>query len=75
MQELGSSAKESEDPMAHTSTPKYVEEVAAKIMKVNKAAKLFQTMVIMNVNMVNLTLEVNTLNNRLVIGDKEKAML
>ncbi len=29
----------------------------------------------MNLNMGNLTLEVNTLKNRLAIGKKEKAML
>jgi hypothetical protein len=43
-----------------------VEEVVAKVMKVNKATKLFQTMAIMNQNMRNLTLEVNTLENILV---------
>jgi hypothetical protein len=43
-----------------------VEEVVAKVMKVNKATKLFQTMAIVNQNMRNLTLEVNTLENILV---------
>ncbi len=43
-----------------------MEEVVAKVMKVNKATKLFQTMAIMNQNMRNLTLEVNTLENILV---------
>jgi hypothetical protein len=32
-------------------------------------------MAIVNLNMGNLTLEVNTLNNRLVMGEKEKAIL
>jgi hypothetical protein len=32
-------------------------------------------MVIMSLNMGNLTLEVNTLKNRLVMREKEKAML
>ncbi len=32
-------------------------------------------MAIVNLNMGNLTLEVNTLENRLAIGEKEKAML
>jgi hypothetical protein len=44
-------------------------------MKVNKVVELFQTMAIVNLNMGNLTLEVNILNNRLAIGEKEKAML
>jgi hypothetical protein len=42
-------------------------------MKANKTVELFQTMAIVNLNMGNLTLEVNILNNRLAIGEKEKA--
>jgi len=75
VQELGSSAKGPENPMTQTNTPKYVEEVATKVMKVNKVTKLFQTMVIVSLNMVNLTLEVNILKNRLATWEKEKAML
>ncbi len=52
-----------------------MEEVAAKIMKVDKAIELFETITIMNLNMGNLTLEVNTLKNRLVMREKEKAVL
>jgi hypothetical protein len=52
-----------------------VEEVVIKVMKVNKAAKLFQTMAIVSLNMGNLTLEVNTLINRLVMREKEKVVL
>jgi hypothetical protein len=44
-------------------------------MKTNKAIKLFQTMAIMSLNTRNLTLDVNTLKNMLVMGEKEKAML
>ncbi len=44
-------------------------------MKVDKVDELFKTMAIVNLNMGNLTLEVNTLNNRLVTAEKEKAML
>jgi hypothetical protein len=44
-------------------------------MKADKAAKLFQTMAIVSLNMGNLTLEVNTWKNRLAMGEKEKAML
>ncbi len=44
-------------------------------MKADKAVELFQTMVIVSLNLGNLTLELNTLKNRLVIGEKEKAML
>ncbi len=50
-------------------------EVAKKIMKVNKATELFQTMAIMNLNMGNLILEVNIFKNRLVTREKEKAVL
>jgi hypothetical protein len=42
-----------------------VEEVATEVMKINKVAELFQTMAIVSLNMGNLTLEVNTLENRL----------
>jgi len=52
-----------------------MEEVATKIMKVDKATKLFQTMAIMNLNVGNLSLQVNTLKNRLDTREKEKAVL
>jgi hypothetical protein len=42
-----------------------VDEVAAKVMKANKATKLFETMGIMNLNMGNLILEMNILKKRL----------
>ncbi len=61
--------------MTQTSAPKSVEEVVIEVMKANKAIELFQTMAIVNLNMGNLTLEVNTLKNRLVIGEKEKVVL
>jgi hypothetical protein len=61
--------------MTQTNTPKLVEEVVAKIMKVDKVIELFQTMVIMNMNMGNLTLDVNNLKNILVTGEKDKVML
>jgi hypothetical protein len=55
--------------------PKSVEEVAAKVMKVNKVTKLFQTITIVSLNMGNLTLEVNTMKNRLGMGEKENVGL
>jgi len=61
VQELGSFTKGSRDPTTHTSIPKSMEEVDVKIMKANKVVSLFQTMAIMNMNMGNLILEVNTL--------------
>ncbi len=61
--------------MTQTSTPKSMEEVATKVMKANKAIELFQTMAIVSLNMGNLILEVNILKNKLVMRDKEKAML
>jgi hypothetical protein len=52
-----------------------VEEVIAEVMKTNNVIELFHTMAIMNVNMGILTLKVNILKNRLVMREKEKAML
>jgi hypothetical protein len=75
VQELGSSVEGCRDPMTQISTPKFVEEVAAKVMKANNVVELFQTMVIMSLNMGNLTLEINILKNKLGTWEKEKAML
>ncbi len=67
MHEMGSSAKGSTNPTTHTSAPKSTEEVVAAIMQARKATELFQTMVI-----VNLNIEVNTLKNRLGhMGEEE----
>jgi hypothetical protein len=44
-------------------------------MKIDKVAELFQTMAIVTLNMGNLTLEVNTLENRLATREKEKVVL
>jgi hypothetical protein len=52
-----------------------VEEVATKIMKVDKTIELFHTMVIVNMITWNLIMEVKTLKNRLAMGEKEKVML
>jgi hypothetical protein len=52
-----------------------VEEVGEKIMKGDKAVELFQTMMIVSLNMENLTLEVNTVKDKLVMGEKEKVVL
>jgi hypothetical protein len=73
--ELGSFAKGFGDPTAQTNTPKSMEEVVTEVMKTNKIAKLFQTMAIVNLNMGNFTLKVNTLKFKLAIGEKEKAEL
>ncbi len=75
VQELGSFVEGSRDPTTQTSTPKFVEEVAAEIMKVDKVTELFQTMAIVSLHMGNLTLKVNILKNRLTMGEKEKVML
>jgi hypothetical protein len=63
VQELGSSTKGSRDPMTLTNynIPKSVEEVAIETMKVDRVAKLFQTMAIVSMNMGKLNLEVNIL--------------
>ncbi len=75
VKQLRSTTKRLRDLTTHASTPKFVEEVPAEVMKVNKVAKLFQTMAIVSLNMGNLILDVNTLKNKLVIREKEKAML
>ncbi len=41
--------------MTQTNTPKFVEEVATKVMKTDKTIELFQTMTIMSLNRGNLT--------------------
>jgi hypothetical protein len=75
VQELGSSVEGYGDPTTHIGTPKSMEEVVAEVMKVDKAVELFQTMAIVSLNMGNLNLEVNTLINRLAMGEKEKVVL
>jgi hypothetical protein len=49
-----------------------MEEVATKIMKVNKEVELFQTMVIVSLNMGNLILEVNILKDKLVTRRRKR---
>jgi hypothetical protein len=44
-------------------------------MKVDKVVELFYTMAIVSLNMGDLTMEVNTLKNKLVTGEKEKKVL
>ncbi len=58
--------------MTQINTPKFVEEVIVEVMQVDKVAELFETTAIVSLNMGNLTLEVNTLQNKLAIGEKEK---
>ncbi len=62
-------------PSSDTSTPKSVEEVAIEVMKANKVVELFQSMVIVSLNMGNLTLEVKTLKNILTTWEREQAVL
>ncbi len=52
-----------------------MEEVIVEVMQANKAVELFQTMAIVNMNMGNLTLEVNNLKNKLATREKEKVVL
>jgi hypothetical protein len=40
-----------------------MEEVVVEVLQANKVIDLFQTMVIVNMNMGNLTMEVNILKN------------
>ncbi len=52
-----------------------MEEVTIEVTKTYKAIELFKTMAIMSLSMGSLILKVNTLKNKLVMGDKEKVML
>jgi hypothetical protein len=75
VQEMGSSIEGSKNPTTNISTLKSVKKVVAKVMHVDKAAQLFETMVIVSLNMENLTLDMNSLNNILATRDKEKSVL
>ncbi len=75
VQKLGSYVERSKNPTPQTSIPKSMEETVIEVMQANITIKLFYTMVIMNLNMGNLTLEVNNLKNRLATREKEKVML
>jgi hypothetical protein len=70
--ELGSYVEGSIDPMTHTSTPKSMEEVATKVMKVDKVVELFHTMVIVSLNMGNLILEVKHFEGQIGYRGKGK---
>jgi hypothetical protein len=61
---LGSFAKKSKNCTTKISTPKFVDEVATKVMRVDKAIKLFQTMAIVSLNMGNMNLKVGSLKNK-----------
>ncbi len=52
-----------------------MEEVVIEVMQANETSELFQIISIENLNMGNLTLEVNNLKNRLTTKEKEKAIL
>jgi hypothetical protein len=63
------------NPTTQTNTPKFVEEVAIKVMERDKVVELFQTMAIVGLNMGNLNLEMNSLKNRLATKKKGKVVL
>jgi hypothetical protein len=52
-----------------------MEEVVVEIMNEDKVDELFQTITIISLNMGNLTLEVNTLKNKLVTKEKKNVVL
>ncbi len=52
-----------------------MEEVVAKVMQVDKVAKLFQTTCIIGLNVGNLNLEAKNLKNILAIKEQDKAIL
>jgi hypothetical protein len=65
---LGSSKEGSKNPTTQTSTPKFMEKEVVKMIQIIKATKLFETMAIVNLNMGNLNLEMNSLKNILAIA-------
>jgi tRNA G26 N,N-dimethylase Trm1 len=59
-------------------TDKYTKvygEVTTEAMKADMVVELFQTMVVVSLNMGNLILEVNILKNKFATGEKKKVML
>jgi hypothetical protein len=52
-----------------------MEEVVGEVMQVDKVVELFHTMAIVSLNMGNLTLEVNSLKNKLATRKREKVVL
>ncbi len=52
-----------------------MEKEVVKMIQIIKATELFETMAIVNLNMGNLNLEMNSLKNILAIAQKEKATL
>ncbi len=72
---MGSSLEGSKNPTTSTNTPKFVDEVATKIMQAQKVVELFQTMAIISLNTGNLNLEVSSLKNKLATWEKEKVVL
>ncbi len=75
VQEMGSFVEGSKNPTTQTNTPKSMEELATKVMQVDKATELFQTMTIVRMNMGNLNLEVISLKKKLTTEEKEKVVL
>jgi len=75
VQKLGSFVEGFKNPTTQTSTPKSMEEIVIEVMQADITIKLFYIVVIVNLNMGNLTLEVNNLKNRLGTREKEKVVL
>jgi hypothetical protein len=75
VQKLGSFVEGFKNPTTQTSTPKSMEEIVIEVMQADITIKLFYIVVIVNLNMGNLTLEVNNLKNRLATREKEKVVL
>ncbi len=56
-----SSRKRSKEETPQNLTPKYVKDMAVKVLEHNKIIQMFQTMAIVNLNMGNLGLKVQLL--------------
>ncbi len=67
-----SSRKRFKEETQQNLTPKYVKDMAIKVLEHNKTIEMFKTMVIVNLKMGNLGLEVQSLNTILTKMEVQK---
>lgn len=71
-----SSRDKSREETPQNLTPKFVEDMVARVLKNNKIVKMFQAMAIVSLKMGNLGLEVHSLNIRLTtLQGKKQGLL
>ncbi len=67
MKDMGISLKvESKEETPQNLTPKFIEELAKKVLGSKKIVEMFQTMAIVNLKMGNLGLEIKSFKTRLI---------